>query len=89
MKYRNTSVEGIFIFDELGDVRQFQADRYYGGTANSKKEKWVVDVTGVKKMNGIRIPFKNNVTWQLQDGNFTWAKMEITAIDYDVKEHYK
>ena len=40
-------------------------------------------------MNGIRIPFKNNVTWQLQDGNFTWAKMEITAIDYDVKEHYK
>ncbi|WP_409296335.1 DUF6920 family protein [Peribacillus sp. SCS-26] len=34
-------------------------------------------------MDGIRIPVKLNVTWQLEDGPFTWYKLEVLKAEYN------
>jgi hypothetical protein len=82
MDHKGTTVSATFYYQADGDVKRIEADRYFGGGDDAKKEKWVVDVTGVKVMNGVRIAYKNNVTWALKEGDFNWANMEITDIEY-------
>jgi hypothetical protein len=82
MSHKGTTAGATFYFQTNGDVKRIEADRYYGGGEDAKKEKWIVDVTGVKVMNGVRIAYKNNVTWALKEGDFNWANMEITGIEY-------
>jgi hypothetical protein len=38
-------------------------------------------VTGYKAFNGTRIGNKNEVTWKLKEGDVTWLKLEVTAMD--------
>ena len=56
---------------------------------NATKEKWYVKNTGWKDFNGIRIPYKASVLWKLKEGDFNWADMEITEIEFNNKGLYK
>jgi hypothetical protein len=82
------TVSGIFTFTETGDLVSFAADRYYGGDEKATLEKWLITVTGYKYFNGIRIPYKNKVTWQLKTGDFTWADIELTEMEFNIPEVY-
>lgn len=89
MTYHNMTVSGIISFNEQGDIIRFVADRYMGDGPDASLEKWVVDITGYKDFNGFRIPYKNNVTWQLRDGDFHWAEMELTDLEFNNLQLYK
>jgi hypothetical protein len=82
-------VSGIFKFNEQGDMIAFTADRYYGTDNNAALEKWVVETEDWKDFNGIRIPYKSKITWQLKTGDFNWAKMEITDLGFNETGLYK
>jgi hypothetical protein len=83
------TVSGIFTFNQQGDMAAFTADRYYGTADNAVKEKWVVETEGWKDFNGIRIPYKSKVTWKLKAGDFNWAKMELTDLEFNKTGLYK
>ena len=34
-------------------------------------------------MNGMRIPYKSEITWKLKTGDCTWLKLEVTDIEYN------
>jgi hypothetical protein len=36
-------------------------------------------------MNGVKIPVKLTATWKLDEGDWTWLKLEITEIKYNIK----
>jgi len=74
------SVSGIFAFSAEGDLVSFEADRYYGNGPDARLTPWRVETTDWKAFEGIRIPFKHRVTWQLPEGDFTWLTLEITDI---------
>ncbi len=82
-------VSGIFKFTEQGDMTGFTADRYYGTADNAKLEKWVVETEDWKDFSGIRIPYKSKVIWKLKAGDFNWAKMELTDLEFNKTELYK
>jgi hypothetical protein len=82
-------VSGIFTFNQLGDMIAFTADRYYGTADNATREKWVVKNEDWKDFNGIRIPYKSKVIWKLKEGDFNWAKMELTDLEFNKPELYK
>ncbi|MGG9960809.1 DUF6544 family protein [Ferruginibacter sp. SUN106] len=88
MTCNHYTVSGIFTFTEAGDLVSFSANRYYGSNEKAGVEKWLVTVTGYANFNGIRIPYKNKVTWQLKTGDFTWAAIELTALEYNIPEVY-
>ena len=67
----------------------FTADRYYGADDNASLEKWVVETEDWKDFQGIRIPYKSKVTWKLKEGDFNWAKMELTDLEFNKAELYK
>ena len=82
MQYGGTTASGIFYFTTNGDLEKFEADRYYINKNESSLEKWQVTCIAYKTFHGIRIPVKNNVTWKLRDGDFTWLELEITDIQF-------
>lgn len=85
MNYLGTEASGIFYFNSNADLVKFEADRYYTANKKSAIEKWQVTCKDYKSFNGIRIPFKNEVTWKLKEGDFTWLKLELTDIVYNQK----
>jgi len=83
MSYKGHTVSGIFTFNEAGDLISFMANRYYGSGEDATLEKWLITVTGYKEFSGIRIPYKNTVTWKLKTGDFTWADIEVTEMEFN------
>lgn len=81
-------VSGIFRFRENGEMRSFEADRYYGSGPEATMEKWVVEAVSHKNFDGYRIPDKLSVTWKLPEGDFTWLKLEITEMEANRLELY-
>ena len=89
MDFQGIRAAGVFHFNPAGDFVQFTADRYMGNGKNAKTEKWLVEVTGYREFQGYRIPNKNKVTWQLQTGDFNWANIEITEMDFNTPEIHR
>lgn len=81
-------VSGIFRFGKNGEMKLFEADRYYGGAEDAEMQKWVVKAEEYKTFSGYRIPNRLTVTWKLPDGDFTWLKLEITDMEVNRFERY-
>lgn len=86
--HNNETVSGIFTFTENGELLNFEAKRYYGGEEDSKLETWLVKTETFKEFNGIKIPNKSTVTWQLDDGDFHWLTVEVTEIEYNIPSKF-
>jgi hypothetical protein len=86
MTYAGLTVTGYFKFNNQGDVISFSAQRYYDRKQGATLEEWLInmDPNGYRVWHGIRIPGKSSVTWKLKDRNFTWCKLEIVDIAYNV-----
>ena len=78
----DSTVSGVYTFNPDGDPIRFEALRYYENKGKYSLEKWLIESTDHKVINGIRIPVKSTVTWQLENGDFTWLKLEINSIQY-------
>jgi uncharacterized protein DUF6920 len=84
MTYGGTTSSGIFSFSNEGELRSFEAMRYFQRKEGATLERWFVqlDPSGFKEFEGIRIPARSTVTWKLKDGDFTWLKLEIADLRY-------
>lgn len=82
-RLNDETVSGLFSFNENGDFKSFEAERFYGGGQGAKKEKWVVEALSYKVFDGIKVPALCRVTWKLPEGDFTWLKLELTTLDYN------
>ena len=49
---------------------------------------WIINAIDHKTINGIKIPAKLEVSWRLEEGVWTWLKLEITDIRYNVSEKH-
>lgn len=73
----HTEASGIFAFDENFDFKRFTALRYMDSDADAERVPWVVEALEVKSVNGVRIPVRTAATWQLNEGPWTWAEIEV------------
>jgi hypothetical protein len=85
MRYGGIEASGIFTFTPEGDVSGFDALRYYDRKTGATLEKWHIENTpnSIRAFGGIRIPTKSTVTWQLDSGDFSWFRMEISDVTYN------
>ncbi len=88
MSYGGVTASGVFTFDEEGRMLSFSAQRYMGGGEGSTLENWFIPASEWKEFDGIRVPSKGDVIWKLKDGDFTYYKWEIEAIEYNITEQY-
>lgn len=85
----NITATGNFNFNEKGDLLGFSGYRYKENGKTATKEKWVVETSDFKRVNGFLIPTKCKVTWSLKEGDFHWLTLEITDLEYNKPELYK
>ncbi len=85
MEYKGTKGSGEFHFDEKGDFKKFVAMRYQD-TNSVMPTEWTVVATKTEERNGIKIPVNCEASWKLESGNWTWLKLKIKDIEYNVKK---
>lgn len=85
MTYKGVTDTGIFRFTEDGDLASYQAKRFYERKEGPTLEDWLIemDPESFKEFQGVRIGTKSTVTWRLEEGDYTWLKLEITDIEYN------
>ena len=79
------TASGIFNFDTNYDLISFEARRYYSRKDTATLEDWLIQTEqdGYREFDGVRIPAKGSVTWKLEEGDYTWLKLEINEIQYN------
>lgn len=85
MEYNGTKGSGVFHFDKKGNFKKFAAMRFQDSEAIEPVE-WTVIATKTEERNGIKIPVECKANWKLDGGNWTWLKLKITDITYNVQE---
>ena len=85
MEFKGTKGSGEFHFDEKGNFKKFVALRYQDSNAKEPTE-WTVVATQIEERNGIKIPVECEASWKLESGKWTWLKLKIKDIEYNVKE---
>ena len=74
---QDLSVSGIFTFNEENLPVSFEAMRFNDQTG--KAEKWHVEIDPESyfKVDGATIPSRAEISWKLEEGDFTWYQVEV------------
>ena len=76
---KNLTIEGVFYFNEEGQITQFKTKRY--------KDKTLENFTGhcgdYRTVDGMKVPFYLEATWNLESGDFSYAKFRVKKIEYN------
>lgn len=83
MTFKGTTGSGTFFFNTNGDITKFSALRYNGNEADAKKYEWIMNISAYKTFEGIKVPAKMTSTWKLDNGDWTWLKLEVKDIKYN------
>ncbi len=83
--YKGLSLFFIITFNEIGEITEMETKRYM----NEKDlETWVIKATNYKQLNNIFIPTAFDVSWRLEKGDFSYAKFNITEVEYNKPEKF-
>ncbi|GAB4160673.1 MAG: hypothetical protein Tsb0033_16980 [Winogradskyella sp.] len=85
MEYNGVKGTGEFYFDEKGNFKKFMTMRFQDSNAVRPNE-WTVIATKTEERNGIKIPVECEASWKLEGGKWTWLKLKIKDIKYNLKE---
>lgn len=85
LEYKGSQGSGEFHFDKDGNFKKFVAFRYKDADAVTPS-KWTVIATRTEERNGIKIPVECEASWELEHENWTWLKLKITDIQYNVNK---
>ena len=83
MTYKGTKGSGTFYFNSNGDVIKFSAMRFKETRAEDVRHEWIMNITGYKTFEGIKVPARMTSTWKLDKTDWTWLKLEISDIKYN------
>jgi hypothetical protein len=87
IEYYGIKTEGIFTFNDKGEMTKFETDNRYMDTGNGKSEKhkWTADLSNYIEKNGIKIPSKLKGIWNLPGGDYEYFNGTIIEILYNNK----
>ena len=84
MSYGGITASGTFSFSKEGAVTGFKALRYYSRAGKATLEPWIIsiDPNSYHMVNGYSVPAKARITWELEEGSFTWFELEVYDLEY-------
>lgn len=82
MTYQGVSGSANFHFNQDGQLEQISAFRYKDSNSDERIE-CIGEIKGSKVIDGIKLPTKINITWMLEEGGFTWYKLEIYDVEFN------
>ncbi len=85
MEFNGTKGSGVYYFDNDGQFKKFTALRYKD-TNDTEPTEWTVSAQKITELNGIKIPTECDASWQLENEKWTWLKLEIKHIEYNIEK---
>ncbi|MEO8583264.1 MAG: DUF6544 family protein [Flavitalea sp.] len=83
--YKALSLFFKITFNEIGEITEMETKRYMG---ENNLETWVIKATNYKELNNVFIPTAFDVLWRLDKGDFSYAKFNVTEVEYDKPEKF-
>lgn len=83
--YNGLSLYFVVTFNQIGEIIQLETKRYMD---EKNLETWVIKATNYKEINNVLIPTAFDVLWRLDKGDFSYAKFNITEVEYNKPEHF-
>ena len=78
-RYKEISFDFIVTFNAVGEIVTMETQRFM----TDKREPWLCKMENYKEINRVKIPVSAEVIWKLKTGDFSYAKFEVTAIQYN------
>lgn len=85
MDYNGVSESATYQFSADGSVEKISALRYKDSSKNAKLLECVGEVVENSTIEGIEIPTILTVSWMLEEGKFTWYRVEVKDIRFNEK----
>jgi hypothetical protein len=79
-QYKTLSLFFNITFNAIGQITQLETNRYMDKT---RLETWIIKATNYKEYNNLFVPTGFEVLWRLPEGDFSYAKFNITAVEYN------
>ena len=83
--YNGLSLFYIINFNDKGEIVQMETKRYMD---EKRLETWIIKPDKYKEINGVIIPTKAEVFWRLKESDFSYAKFNVTKIEYNKPERF-
>jgi hypothetical protein len=83
--YNGLSLFFNITVNEIGEITEMETKRYFG---EENLETWIIKATDYKELNNVIIPTVFDVLWRLDKGDFSYAKFNITEVEYDKPEKF-
>ncbi len=83
--YQGLSLYFKCTFNETGELTEMETERYMD---EKNLETWVIKATNYRELNNILIPSSFEVLWRLDKGDFSYAKFNISEVEYDNPERF-
>lgn len=83
--YKGLSLFFIITFNDIGEITEMETKRYMD---EKKLETWVIKATNYRELNNVLIPTAFDVLWRLEKGDFSYAKFNITEVEYNKPEKF-
>lgn len=83
--YNGLSLFFKITVNDIGEITDMETKRYMG---EEGLETWIIKATNYKEWNNVRIPTTFDVLWRLEKGDFSYAKFNITKVEYDKPEKF-
>lgn len=83
--YNGLSLFYIVSFNEIGEITQLETKRFMG---EESLETWIGKISNYKELNGLRIPTTIEAIWRLPKGDYSYAKFNVTELDYDIPRRF-
>ena len=83
--YNGLSLAYRVSFNQEGEITKLETKRYMG---EDNLETWTGRVSEYQKINGMIIPMKIEAIWRLETGDFSYARFNVTKIEYGIAEKF-
>lgn len=75
----------IITFNDKGEIVQMETKRYMD---EKRLETWIIKPNNYEEKNDMIIPVQAEVFWRLKEGDFSYAKFNVTEIEYNKPEKF-
>ncbi len=72
-------------FDPKGEITELETKRYMD---TNNLETWIIKLANYERVNNIVIPTAFEVLWRLEKQDLSYAKFNVTEIEYDKTEQF-
>jgi hypothetical protein len=88
MSYRGVTASAVFTFDAQGRFARLDAERYMGGGRDALLVPWLASASEWRRMDGVEMPVRGGVAWELVTGAFDYYRWEVVELEYDQRTPY-